>query len=44
MYFFSFLVLYDCPLAVTVLILIVSNIAKYATSFHITPYLRNLVT
>ncbi|PZC80071.1 hypothetical protein B5X24_HaOG215412 [Helicoverpa armigera] len=37
-----FSVIYECPVPITILILILSNITKYITSFHATPVLRRL--
>ncbi|XP_028173732.1 protein ARV1 isoform X1 [Ostrinia furnacalis] len=39
-----FTVLYESPVLTTFLILAVSNVAKYVTSFNVTPYLRELIS
>ncbi|KAJ0179092.1 hypothetical protein K1T71_004804 [Dendrolimus kikuchii] len=39
-----FTVLYECPVLVTVLILLTSHLMKFTTSFHLTPYLKGLIT
>lgn len=37
-------VLYECSAAVTMFVLVISNCAKYLTTFHATPFLHVLVT
>ncbi|KAL0883545.1 hypothetical protein ABMA27_015699 [Loxostege sticticalis] len=39
-----FTVLYECPVLTTSFILTLANCAKYATSFHVTPYLREFIS
>ncbi|XP_026313792.1 protein ARV1 [Hyposmocoma kahamanoa] len=39
-----FTVLYECSAAVTIFVLVISNCAKYLTTFHGTPFLHVLVT
>ncbi|XP_038213229.1 protein ARV1 [Zerene cesonia] len=39
-----FSVLYESPRLMTVLVLLASNLLKYMTTFHATPFLRRLIT